>query len=497
MSMNVYLHSPPIHPFPSPISEPWTLSTVVSDVSSEEEKIDLTEDFIDDCNKHFGRAGDKEKLLRLVSKMRNTEDLSEARIGLAMLAGIRDHEVKIRALGGLLELLESAEMTERHAIGLYELLVVLLKCVKKSQIQLQIVSVQQKLTEVFWMALDLSLNQFGAGNLNGLTIKSRRDLVNASSEMRMLNRIENARLKYLSSMTCAASLRIRDDRNELRMVLQFISRAVAVLATSVMQFDAMILSQGLTAAVDQTDIGGHGNWYESLRELRRMGKEAVDRCDTLTLIQLILHKKARKFEWIFCYGVVDILAHIALHGSTHAIQTQAIEGVLSQKDNICRKVGGLEQLSTYRSLKRYFDKIRFMHLQRHWVDPNIFIRERAVEHLLNIADRTSEHAIKNSVQRILRGCKCTETDEKIIALFRTHPEQPNNSPASVVREDSFIIDDSRPVAFDHLQEIVNPPSQPSLNFFQMNRAKALKKLGIGTLFLQSAQHTAQVHPLSN
>lgn len=184
-------------------------------------------------------------------------------------------------------------------------------------------------------------------------------------------------------------------------------------------------------AVDGVDIKGGESWYDSMLNLRELGEKAIVNLQTLSVLQIVIYKKAHTYDWKFSYAAVGILLKIVYRGVSEEIRLQALEGLkeIHQNGQI-HMIGGLRQLIKYKKLSRFIDTSGITHLQMpELVNPNIRIRQLCIEQLILIVRESTDAKIRSVATEILlqRAIKEDEKDLKA-SLQKFALTQPNFFP---------------------------------------------------------------------
>ena len=147
-------------------------------------------------------------------------DIPSARLGLCLLAGLNNQEIKLLALENLLDILKKGCYTKEESIQLIGLSIKLLKLMERELIQTVDLEAQNKIAQVYSVLAETLHHHYGKKHINGITKELKNELVGSAKALGNLNRLEDARLKFNVNCALEGVRRLKDDGKELFILLE-------------------------------------------------------------------------------------------------------------------------------------------------------------------------------------------------------------------------------------------------------------------------------------
>lgn len=156
----------------------------------------ISKEFIDKYNTLFGDKKQRSKAERFSKNMRklaglepsvNPPDISEARVGLCLLAGLKDENLKMEALTSLEELLLQDPKTPETASNLITFACNFFNLITKKEFKTESPKTQHKIEEIYDVLLPLLQSHFELGNIGPITPELKSQLTIAAITLGKVN----------------------------------------------------------------------------------------------------------------------------------------------------------------------------------------------------------------------------------------------------------------------------------------------------------------------
>jgi hypothetical protein len=411
------------------------LSSTASLPSSPKEivEVKVTEAFVKECNENFGseetstKVQDAIKKMRILGGLQDPENgvrkvnIPEARMGLAILSGIRDKDAKMSALDSLLTLLKNDSLSSESSHELWKLTEKLTDLLYVKESQFYTTVDQIKYTEVYSLALELIQRHYGKKHIGAVTKDFKTKLTNTAQSLHGLNRRDEIKLAYYVGLSREAIRRIVDDQEELVEAGKRCFNVVAAISTLFhpLSWNPSNFSGYAGLAVDGINLQGPESWYNDILVINELSKKTIskDEKDPLFRLQGFVQRKSVGDNWKTAYASVEALYRISLEAKTESTALQALLGYLEPRlVRGSQEVGGLKGFVTYNVLHRYRNfKKDFKHIQVPRLhNPNIHIRANCVEKLIKLSDTSQYDKVRNTAIRILLNRIGKETERDIL-----------------------------------------------------------------------------------
>ena len=412
------------HNIPLIIVEPPTPS------QHEEEDVDVTDEFVQDCNDHYVAKKGVDRALKMMVSLRKMggldagnpaqKDVARARIGLVMLAGLKDREVKEKALNAIKEILEGSHSKSNDAERLYDFAERFGNLFVRKAYTEELIPIQELMNEILTSTVNRMLSHFSKKHANAISTPIKEALIKATLLASRSNRKEDMKIMFWGSMAREASLRLQDDKSELGELAKGVGQGISALM-SMFFFHTqptIDIPQNLSGVVEGIEVGDKDHWYDALMFIRELGNMALNDMQALDLVQFIITRIGNAYNWRFLYGSVDVLAKIAFKGQTEGMRKQALLGNTVSIRNVSVKVDGLQDLSLYSRLHKHFYMSRLIHFEgKLYDDANWRIRYHTAERLVEIAKK-GDDVIKPLAVNIIKSRYETETVKEIKNIFK-------------------------------------------------------------------------------
>lgn len=398
--------------------------------SDEPEAVDVTDDFVQECNTHYVAKKNIDEAQKMIASLRKLggldsatpgrKDAARARIGLVMLAGIKDHEVKEKALLSLREILEKDEGRSADAEQLMECAERLVCMFERKAFIKENISTQRLLAQVLTVTVEKVFAHFLKDHINAVTTEMKSNIDTAALVISRANRAEDLNLMFWGKMASQASKRLLDDKSELSELVSRFGRSGQALFSMIFtqQQPSIDIPVNVSTAIDGMEIGSKDDWYDALMFLRELGKHGLNDSECFRWIPLIISRRGAGYNWRFTYGAVDVLAKIILHTQKEDIRKEALLGQRVIENNRETYVGGLKQLVEYTALKKHLDTSRLTHLRSDFYsDVNYRVRHQAAVRLVDIA-KHGDLETKSIAKEIVNVRLAIESDGDIKKIYK-------------------------------------------------------------------------------
>lgn len=454
---------------------------------------DVSEEFVKNYNDHIGNKDNQDKARRLIQKMKvlggldpnHTTaqlDIPAARMGFAILAGLKNYQHKMTALKNLRKLLAKDEIKKETAIDLVSLAMKVMNKMDRELIQTEIMDVQIEIAKAYGAIAELLQHHYAEKHINAITKELKAQLANTARTLEDLNRQEDTQLAYAVSFALEGIKRLRDDRKELFELLLRIYHTV-MAAASVYQTD-------MQAAISEIDLAFKGinpniksSWYDGVLLLHVLAKDAKSNYNVLMALQTLIAQKHKDLNWRFLYESINVLTDISINGTDEKIRRSAFEGLKT----LAPEFPGVISFKDYKAFSRTPDLSPIVHFDPPRLkDHNIIIRTICVENLIKIAEESSDPCIRAKAKNTLTLRLKEENDPDIKALLT------KAVPAN--RHDlRDWLDETGKYTRPQIPPIVTDPDATKTNGTGMNSASSIANPQITNLFNQIVSPTP-VHP---
>jgi len=385
-----------------------------------EEEEDVSEEFVSNYNEHIGNKEKQLKAERLLRKMeilgglvpdtpRDQIDIPAARMGLAILAGLKNHRLKVEAMHDLQVILKDDPGEKESAIDLVHLSIKLLNRMDRELLQAEIMDVQIEIAKTYGAVAELLLHHYAKKHINAITKELKAQLTNSAKALEDLNRQEDPRLAYVVRFALEGMNRLIDDNKVLLEILQRIYNFTLAAAATACQ-DMPGAQPNLEAAFGEIRLHLKSSWYSAAILLHELSRNAKTNRDSLLKLQSYIAQEHKELNWRFLYEAIEILTDIAIHGKDHKIRRTAFEGIPGFQPSL----PSISKFAEYKEFKQKTDMspMLYLHAPR-MKNRNITIRKLCIENLIRIANESPDREIRKEAKEALIHRLANEKKEEI------------------------------------------------------------------------------------
>ena len=415
----------------------------------------ITLESIEKLNSQIGSDKNPKLISELINKMRKLGglepserpiDIPNARLGLCFLAHYdREQELKMLALESLLEILKQDDYSKESSYHLITLATNLVNLLGRTIVQTADLETQIKISEVYKVLMETIHMHAGKKHLNGITNTTKQQLIAASKELKLLNRINNNEIEFYTSCALLALDRLKDDTQELFVIVEGLYKlSFAALAIYLEEPEISYrLFKEIFFSAKDLNINPSKNpwhWYNSLLVLKALVRDVIKKeshnqnssriidddkkiislksettispeiekkggreFELITILTLINKKKT---DWRFIWGALECLLELTLNGKTREIRMQAFKGIFFREETDEKQkaviLPGLADFAGFRKLYTNIDFKSLVHLKAPKVfDPNLFVREACARHIMKLIDKTQDPLIMQKAVKVL------------------------------------------------------------------------------------------------
>lgn len=382
------------------------------------------DEFVDWFNKIYNPGSHKvDKATDIINKMRALGgldghhkdkhlDLTFARKALAILTGLSNRPLKLKALQSLQELLYKDPLTVDSFEGLVELMETILTKINRAEIQRQSLQTQIEFAKVYGAVAQLLLLHYNEKNSNGITKELKDLLSTAASELKYLNRQNDPNLSYHAKFALEGIIRLQDDELKLITLMQRCYH-LSLAGYSAYCEAPELLATELSEVFKDLKLYPKHSWYDMTFLLRHMSSVAKN--SESGVIQLLSFININEnVSWNFNYEVTNILSDIAINGQTPEIRDMALSGWT----NVGKHLDGLIDYAYFKEYHRRVDLINallYLKPPTKVKNTNTFIRTACLKKLMQIAYEAPDKTVR---------CKARK---QILAVYDNLPKEKSSS----------------------------------------------------------------------
>lgn len=392
---------------------------VYSHHKSNNKKDYVSEDFVQRFNERIGDENNTLKAKRLMKKMRilaglhpastpENIDISAARMGFALLAGLNHHELKMEALNHLEYLLENDPITEASSIRLVALTIKVMNQLDRELMQTEILEVQVNSAKIYGLLAELIQRHFATKHINAITDDLRSQLLKTARALRDLNRLEDSRLDFHVESALEGIKRILDDHKALYEIVNRLYNG-AMLGVSFYFRDLTNAPQYTEGSFGEIDLKIKFSWYDAAMTILQLGRESMNDSTKLAALQKFVFDHAKKLNWRFLYLAIDLLTNIALNSPDPKIRKSAFSG-----NHFYEEFPGILSYTNCSLLGKNLDVKPVVHLQRPKMSNHDgTIRLAIAKSLIKLSDESPDLFIRKRARTEFLGHLKTETSKKV------------------------------------------------------------------------------------
>lgn len=393
--------------------------------AEKEPEEDVSEEFVKNYNEHIGNKENQDKARRLIKKMKvlggldpdnvpTQLDIPAARMGFAILAGLKNYQHKMTALENLRKLLAKDEFKKETAIDLVSLAMKVMSKMDRELIQTEIIDVQIEIAKAYGAIAELLQHHYAEKHINAITKELKSQLGTTARTLEDLNRQEDVKLAFAVGFALEGIKRLRDDRKELFEILLRIYHTV-MAAASVYQTDMQQAATEIDLAFKGIDINIKSSWYDGAALLHVLARDAKTNYNVLFALQKLIAEKHKDLNWRFLYEAINVLTDIAINGANEKIRFAAFEGLKTIKQDY----PGLINFKDYKGFALKPDLSPIVHFEAPKLkNHNIIIRTTCVENLILLAKQSPDFITRKRSKVTLITRLKEETDTNIKTLLR-------------------------------------------------------------------------------
>lgn len=327
-------------------------------------------------------------------------NIPAARMSLCLLAQLNSYQFKTEALDALLQLILKDEIEDRPGAGdqLMNLALELLNNMNRELFQTELVDVQIRIAKIYNALTELMQRQYAKGIINGLTKELRVQFIATANALQALNTQENTELSFHIKCALEGVYRLKDDRKELIDAIEKIFHTASAIASAATE-DVDACTNRLVETFKGIDLHKKSSWYSYVLILHALKKEALNDPNKLAAIQIMVRDNKKKLNWKFTYAAMEALNDVCTDGATEQIRRKAFEGI----KQLGLDFPGLASFADCTELDPYHEIFtRLVHFKSpRMKNPNIPLRKRCVEHLIELSKSDTDTLIQHKAKMIL------------------------------------------------------------------------------------------------